>query len=84
MAPEVVLLFKAKHDRSKDRADLLECLPLKSDVQTAWLAGAIEVVHPSHPWLEFLRCCRTEVRVELLCAVYLPGGALVPPVSRKT
>jgi hypothetical protein len=55
MAPEVVLLFKAKPDRDKDRADLDVCLPLMSAAETEWLAGAIEMVHPGHPWLETLR-----------------------------
>jgi hypothetical protein len=55
MAPEVVLLFKAKHDRDKDRADLGVCLPLMSAAETAWLADAIEMVYSGHPWLAALR-----------------------------
>jgi hypothetical protein len=55
MAPEVVLLFKAKHDRDKDRADLDVCLPLMSTAEREWLAAAIEMVHPGHPWLATLR-----------------------------
>ena len=53
-APEVVLLFKAKHDRDKDRADLTACLPLMSEAETAWLAESISLVYPDHPWLESL------------------------------
>ena len=55
MAPEVVLLFKAKHDRDKDRADLGVCFPLMSAVEREWLAAAIEMVYPGHPWLATLR-----------------------------
>lgn len=55
MAPEVVLLFKAKHDRDKDRADLAVCLPAMSDAEKEWLAVAIEMVHPDHPWLATVR-----------------------------
>lgn len=54
MAPEVVLLFKAKHDRDKDRADLDACLTLMTDAEKAWLAHAITLVHPGHPWLATL------------------------------
>ena len=54
MSPDVVLLFKAKHDREKDRADLGECLPLMSDAEIAWLTTTIAMVHPGHPWLTLL------------------------------
>ena len=54
MAPEVVLLFKAKHDRDKDRADLDVCLTLMTDAEKAWLAHAIMLVHPGHPWRAML------------------------------
>jgi hypothetical protein len=55
MAPDVVLLFKAKHDRDKDRADRDVCLPLMSAGEREWLAAAIEMVYPGHPWLTTLR-----------------------------
>jgi hypothetical protein len=54
MAPQVVLLFKAKHDREKDRADLASVRPLLSDAEVAWLRLGIETVHPGHPWLTSL------------------------------
>jgi hypothetical protein len=54
MSPEAVLLFKAKHDRDKDRTDLAVCLPLMTDVERAWLAEAIAMVHPGHAWLAIL------------------------------
>lgn len=54
MAPEVVLLFKAKHNRDKDRDDLAACLPLMTEAEKAWLAGAISLSHANHPWLALL------------------------------
>jgi hypothetical protein len=40
LVPEIVLLFKAKHDRPKDNADFAEVLPLldpNSGWPTRWL-----------------------------------------------
>jgi hypothetical protein len=53
-APHLALLFKAKHSREKDNADLAGALPLLEPEQRAWLAGAIERLHPGHTWLESL------------------------------
>ena len=54
LAPEQVLLFKAKHDRDKDRRDLAEALPaMRPDART-WLRDALAVVHPGHAWLQAL------------------------------
>jgi hypothetical protein len=50
VAPEVVLLFKAKHDRAKDRDDLRRVLPLLGARRQAWLAEALRLVHPGHAW----------------------------------
>lgn len=51
LAPEVVLLFKAKHHRAKDDADFAITAPRMTQVSrdrlTSWLAR----VHPGHPWL---------------------------------
>ena len=49
--PEVVLLFKAKHSRAKDEADLAAVLPRLSSERKRLLAGWIEQVHPGHFWL---------------------------------
>ncbi len=50
--PEVILLFKAKHAREeKNRRDLLMTLPRLEPDRRAWLRRALEIVHPSHPWL---------------------------------
>lgn len=51
MAPEVVLLFKAKHDRDKDRRDLKAVLPSLSDAQARWLKESLSHLHPGHPWI---------------------------------
>jgi hypothetical protein len=54
LAPEVVLLHKAKHQRPKDLADLEAVLPhLGPDARSRlrdWLGRA----HPGHPWLDRL------------------------------
>lgn len=50
LSPEVILLFKAKYRREKDEADLRSVLPLLGDDRRAWLAAALERVHPGHPW----------------------------------
>ena len=55
LVPEVVLLFKAKHDRPKDHADFEGTLPLLSEEQRTWLADGLARVHPGHVWLERLR-----------------------------
>jgi len=52
LAPEVVLLFKAKHQRPKDEADYAVLAPLLTAAERAWLNNALTVVHPGHPWIE--------------------------------
>ena len=54
LVPEIVLLFKAKHDRPKDNADFAGVLPLLSSARRAWLADSLARVHPGHRWLEAL------------------------------
>jgi len=51
VVPEVQLLFKAKEGRPRDEADLASVLPELADDQRAWLADAIQLVHPDHPWV---------------------------------
>ncbi|MFC4065784.1 nucleotidyltransferase domain-containing protein [Actinoplanes subglobosus] len=51
LAPELVLLFKAKHPRPKDQADFDTTVGHLSAVQRATLAGLLSRVHPGHPWL---------------------------------
>ena len=55
VAPEVVLLFKARLDRPKDRADLVAAWPLLDDGRRTWLRDAIAATAPCHPWLDRLR-----------------------------
>ncbi|WP_229070292.1 nucleotidyltransferase domain-containing protein [Actinoplanes sp. DH11] len=51
LAPELVLLFKAKHTRPKDQADFDEAVPHLSPDQRATLTGLLARVHPGHRWL---------------------------------
>jgi hypothetical protein len=51
LAPELVLLFKAKHGRPKDQADFAETVPHLAPVQRETLAGLLARVHPGHRWL---------------------------------
>jgi hypothetical protein len=50
VAPEIVLLFKAKAARPKDESDAAVVLPTLDAAQRAWLAAALDRVHPGHPW----------------------------------
>jgi hypothetical protein len=55
-APEIVLLYKAKHaTREKDEMDFAAVQPLLSAAQRAWLADALTLVHPGHRWLNVFR-----------------------------
>jgi uncharacterized protein CbrC (UPF0167 family) len=51
LAPELVLLFKAKHAREKDQADFGATVPYMTTAQRETLAGLLARVHPGHPWL---------------------------------
>ncbi|RII15333.1 hypothetical protein DSC45_18685 [Streptomyces sp. YIM 130001] len=51
LAPELVLLFKAKATRPKDRADFEGVLPLLGPARRNRLAEWLERVHPGHGWL---------------------------------
>ena len=52
--PELVLLFKAKHVRPKDEADFEAVLPRLGPDRRRWLAAALRLVHPGHPWSDRL------------------------------
>jgi hypothetical protein len=54
LVPEIVLLFKAKAARPKDRADLAAALPALGPVRRAWLRRWLARVHPGHEWLPLL------------------------------
>lgn len=51
LAPELVLLFKAKHVRPKDQTDFDATVPHLTAAQRESLAGLLTRVHPGHPWL---------------------------------
>jgi hypothetical protein len=51
LAPELVLLFKAKHARPKDQADFEGTVPHMTPAQRETLAELLARVHPGHPWL---------------------------------
>jgi hypothetical protein len=54
LAPEIVLLFKAKHLEARDRVDFDHAIPALSVDADAlrWLRDAIEKTHPGHEWLK--------------------------------
>jgi Aminoglycoside-2''-adenylyltransferase len=52
LAPEIVLLFKAKHLEARDRADFDHAIPALSVDARRWLRDAIEKTHPGHEWLK--------------------------------
>ena len=54
LAPELVLLFKAKAVRPKDQADFDATVPRMRLHQREMLAELLEHVHPGHAWLEDL------------------------------
>jgi hypothetical protein len=51
LRPDVTLLFKAKHARSKDEGDFAAALPRLDHEERRWLRDALELVHPGHRWL---------------------------------
>ncbi|MEZ0113298.1 hypothetical protein ABH920_007328 [Catenulispora sp. EB89] len=51
LAPELALLFKAKHARRKDQRDFEGVVPELSPAQRERLAGLIGGVYPEHRWL---------------------------------
>lgn len=50
LRPKIVLLLKAALDRPKDRGDRDAVLPLLPPERRTWLAQALDLVHPGHPW----------------------------------
>ena len=54
LRPEIQLLYKAKNLRARDQADFDATAPLLQSEDAAWLAEALESVHPGHPWLRAL------------------------------
>ena len=54
LAPELVLLFKAKHTRLKDQADFEVTIPHLTPAQRSALADLLARAHPGHGWLAHL------------------------------
>ncbi len=51
LAPQVVLLYKARSNRAADRLDLGSLLPGMTRQQRAWLRSSLAMAHPGHEWL---------------------------------
>jgi hypothetical protein len=54
LAPEIVLLFKAKSPRDKDEVDFHAVLPKLDRRRRRWLDNALGMVGPTHPWRDVL------------------------------
>jgi hypothetical protein len=53
--PEVVLLYKSEHpEDERNAADLRAALPRLGIGARCWLAGALDLCAPGHPWLDEL------------------------------
>ena len=55
LAPELVILFKAKHPRPKDEKDFVTVLPELNGQQRQRLRVWLEQAEPDHAWLDALR-----------------------------
>lgn len=51
LAPEIVLLFKAKAPRPRDEADFQNASAHLTPVGRRWLRDSLETAHPGHPWI---------------------------------
>lgn len=71
LAPEAVLLFKAKYRRDKDETDFARALPKLNAAQRRWLRGCLTQTHPGHAWLEILQA-HSPVTKNFHC----PSGAM--------
>ncbi|CAM4265770.1 hypothetical protein NONI108955_17705 [Nocardia ninae] len=52
--PELVLIFKVKHARPKDRTDLERTWPKLNDAQRTTLRTYVDRQHPTHAWLPLM------------------------------
>ena len=52
--PEVILLYKAKHERDKDQGDFEAVRPQLGPAARARLSEWLELVHPGHRWIDEL------------------------------
>ncbi|CAK7255446.1 MULTISPECIES: amino acid transporter [unclassified Shinella] len=54
LAPEIILLFKAKYRRGKDEADFARALPRLDAAERRWLKAGLALAHPDHAWSKAL------------------------------
>lgn len=54
VAPELVLLHKARHHRPKDEHDFAHALPHLDAERRAWFRAALAQIRPADPWLTAL------------------------------
>ena len=54
LAPEIVLLYKAKAPAAKDDADFHAVLPHLQHAQRSWLRQALDVTASGHPWARLI------------------------------
>jgi len=52
LQPEIVLMYKARLRRPKDKLDLETTLPLLSDDRRRWLRETLASFDPGNPWLD--------------------------------
>ena len=61
LAPEIQLLYKSEHPRSKDERDFHVVHDHLTPDQCRWLDGALAVTSPAHPWRASLQELRSRV-----------------------
>lgn len=54
LAPEIQLLYKAKHSRARDHDDYQHAHPLLDAPARQWLHDALTLVDAAHPWIPTL------------------------------
>ncbi len=55
LAPEIVLLYKAKEPKDYDTQDLQNALMKMNNSQKEWLFESIQKLHPDHSWLSLIK-----------------------------
>jgi hypothetical protein len=55
LAPEIALLYKSKGPRAADDVDFASAHAALNHDQREWLAQAVEIATPEHPWIARLR-----------------------------
>jgi len=55
LPPEIQLLYKARHPRTKDHSDFERVLPRLGSGERTWLSEALSRIDPGHAWLTVLR-----------------------------